>query len=273
LTGLLFLLNFGTGKAFAQGVYSTNIFGYYNYAFMAGSNLFNNGLQQTYSNALSQIFSWPTQQPDGTTVSLWNPATLTFDSTSTFSNGVWSIDLILPPGTGALVFAPAPFTATINGYVLDHDGNTLTSDNTTLPPLYTGPNGIYLLGDKCPVVDIGTNIFLNILGRLPYIGEQVIQFSDTSTYLGNGMWDSIPTLGLGDAAFLNIISEPAPSLTIIYTNHQAIVSWPSSVLGWTLQTNNNLSTGTWGNYGGSVINNTVTNSTPAGNVFFRLSYQ
>jgi hypothetical protein len=43
------------------------------------------------------------------------------------------------------------------------------------------------------------------------------------------------------------------------------------VTGWTLQTNNNLGTGTWGNYGGTVVNNSVTNSTPTGNLFFRLT--
>ena len=63
----------------------------------------------------------------------------------------------------------------------------------------------------------------------------------------------------------------APLLTITYAGNQAIVSWPSSVTGWTLQTNNNLATGSWGNYAGSVVNNSVTNSPPKGNLFFRLS--
>jgi hypothetical protein len=62
----------------------------------------------------------------------------------------------------------------------------------------------------------------------------------------------------------------APVLTITHVGNQAIVSWSPSVTGWTLQTNNNLATGTWGNYAGSVTNNIVTNSPPAGNLFFRL---
>ena len=61
----------------------------------------------------------------------------------------------------------------------------------------------------------------------------------------------------------------APLLTITYLSNQAIVSWPSSVTGWTLQTNANLATGSWGNYPG-VVNNRATNSPPAGTVFFRL---
>ena len=62
----------------------------------------------------------------------------------------------------------------------------------------------------------------------------------------------------------------APFLTITHSGNQAIVSWSSTVTGWTLQTNGNLGTTNWVNYGGSVINNTVTNSPTAGNLFFRL---
>jgi uncharacterized protein YcnI len=55
-------------------------------------------------------------------------------------------------------------------------------------------------------------------------------------------------------------------------NHQAIVSWPASVTGWTLQTNKNVAAGTWGNYTGVVVNNSVTNPATSGNLFFRLAH-
>jgi uncharacterized protein YcnI len=45
---------------------------------------------------------------------------------------------------------------------------------------------------------------------------------------------------------------------------------PASVTGWTLQTNGELKTGTWANYGGTIVNNSITNSPSKGNVFFRL---
>jgi hypothetical protein len=61
-----------------------------------------------------------------------------------------------------------------------------------------------------------------------------------------------------------------PVLSISYAANQAVISWPSSITGWTLQTNNNLATGTWGNYLGTVINNRATNAPSAGNLFFRL---
>jgi hypothetical protein len=72
-------------------------------------------------------------------------------------------------------------------------------------------------------------------------------------------------------SLIQVVQTPgAPLLSITYVGNQAIVSWSPSATGWTLQTNSNLSTGAWGNYLGAVINNSVTNAPPAGNVFFRL---
>ena len=58
--------------------------------------------------------------------------------------------------------------------------------------------------------------------------------------------------------------------SVIHVGSQAVVSWSSSVTGFTLQTNGNPAAGTWGNYAGQIVNNTITNSLPAGNLFFRL---
>jgi len=72
-------------------------------------------------------------------------------------------------------------------------------------------------------------------------------------------------------SLIQVVQTPgAPLLIITHVGNQAIVSWDSSATGWTLQTNNNLSTGTWGNYVGPVVNNSVTNVPPTGTVFFRL---
>jgi len=72
-------------------------------------------------------------------------------------------------------------------------------------------------------------------------------------------------------SLISVVQTPgAPLLIITHVGNQAIVSWDSSATGWTLQTNSNLSTGNWGNYLGVVVNNSVTNAPPTGNVFFRL---
>lgn len=242
--------------------------GYANRNFDAGSNFFSNPLL-AQDNTLSGLISSP---PEGTTISLWDAATSAFDTNSTFTNGSWTTDLTLLPGTGALVFAPSAFLITLSGQLLDHDGNISTNDQLYLPPVFSGAAGLYLLGDKTSINDTGTNIFLNIVGRMPFAGEQVVQISATSTYLGNGMWDSIPTLGVGYAAFLKIQPLPPNPLTISYTGNSAIISWPSSLSGWTLQTNNDFASGTWSNYTGPIVNNTATYSLKAGSLFFRLSF-
>jgi hypothetical protein len=62
----------------------------------------------------------------------------------------------------------------------------------------------------------------------------------------------------------------APLLAITVVGNRAVVSWDATVTGWTLQTNANLATPTWGNFLGTVVNNSVTNAPPKGNLFFRL---
>lgn len=216
--GILLILSLAAGDVPAQ-VYNQGIIGYVPTIFRPGNNLFNNPLENG-SDTLNSLFSY--KIPNGTTVSLWNSTTSSFDTTSTYSSGSWSIDLTLQPGTGALLNTPLAFTNTVIGTALDHDGSILQSEQLTTPPVFSGPNGIYLFGDKCPTVDTGTDIFLNVLGRLPNIGEQITLLDKisktytTSTYLGSGNWDNVPTLGLSDAAFFNIESVPEPSVLSLF---------------------------------------------------------
>ena len=197
----------------AQAVYNQGIVGYYNHTFNTGNNLF--AISLMTSSNLSGIFYGASAPPDGATVSLWNSASSTFDQTSTYTNGSWSVDLLITPGIGAMLFAPSSFTTTITGIVLSRNGSMLTNVlGLVPPPPFSGPNGIYLLSDIAPVTDTGTDIFLNILGRLPNVGEQVTQLNGTSTYLGNGNWDSVPTLNVGYSAFLNIQSVPEPTVLV-----------------------------------------------------------
>ncbi len=197
-------------------IYSQNIIGYVNTVFWTGDTLFNNPLEAS-PDTLDNLFD-PLNIPNGTTVSLWNPATATFDTTAEYTGGTWSADLTLAPGTGARLTTPLTFTNTIVGMALNHDGSLFTNLVFTPPPVFSGADGIYLLGDKCPVADTGTDLFLNVIGRLPNVGEQVTlldgaaQTYATSTYLGNGNWDSLPTLAVGEAAFFKIDSAPEPGV-------------------------------------------------------------
>ena len=86
----------------------------------------------------------------------------------------------------------------------------------------------------------------------------------------NGFGNSSYSLTGGFLAIYAVQTPGAPLLTITYNNNQAVVSWPLSVTGWTLQTNRNLASTNWGNYLGAIVNNRITNAPPKGNLFFRL---
>ena len=202
----------------AQGqsnVYSGNVVGYVNRTFGIGSSLFVNPLQASPGNTLSSLFSF-SAVPNGTSISLWNSTTRTFDTTSTFEFGAWSVNFTLNPGTGARLTSPSIFTNTFVGEVQSHNGGPF-NEPLTPPPLFVGPNGLYLLGDKAPFANSGANIFLNIIGRMPNVGEQVITLTSTSTYLGGGNWDNIPSMAVSDAAFLNIgpVVVPEPATAVV----------------------------------------------------------
>jgi len=88
---------------------------------------------------------------------------------------------------------------------------------------------------------------------------------------GGAMTGGNFSLSGGFWSFISVVQTPgAPLLTITHIGNQAIVSWPLSATGFTLQTNNSLATGSWSNYTGAVVNNSVTNSPPTGTLFFRL---
>jgi hypothetical protein len=271
------MLAAGVNSAISASAYSPPIISYVNATFSSGSNLFSNPLETSSSNFLDEILTNQGTQhiPDGASISFWNPTNLSFYSVSVYTNGSWSSNVSLPPGLGALVITPLPFTNTITGYVAGHDGILVTNEDELTfppPPVYSGSNGIFLLGDKAPFTDVGTNIFVNILGRPPFPGEQVITLTETNTYFGNGVWDNIPVLNVGQSAFLNITTILPPALSIAYLNNKVIVSWPLSYANWILQTNGDLTSGSWGNYPGLIVNNSVTNLPVGGKLFYRLIY-
>jgi hypothetical protein len=78
-------------------------------------------------------------------------------------------------------------------------------------------------------------------------------------------------------SLISVVQTPgAPMLKITFNQQLSTVtiSWPSSGESFTLQTNGNLATSSWVDYGGTVNSgggtNSITVSPPAGNLFFRL---
>lgn len=102
----------------------------------------------------------------------------------------------------------------------------------------------------------GTYTVSGTIGQPDAIG----QMSSGKYSLTGGFW-----------AIYAVQTPGAPLLSIAYVGNKAVVSWDTSITGWTLQTNVNLATPTtWGNYQGTIINNSVSNSPPPTKLFFRL---
>lgn len=65
----------------------------------------------------------------------------------------------------------------------------------------------------------------------------------------------------------------APQLKINVSGNNLILSWPSFATGYVLQTNGDLGTTNWANFGNGAYNGSVTSSLPAVNLFYRLQQQ
>jgi hypothetical protein len=202
------------------GTAHANIVGYVNLTFQPGANWFANPLLNTDigGDDLDSLSSIMPTAPDGTTISLWNPAANQFATTSTFNNGAWSDNLVLDPGTGALLNAPSQFINTFTGTVENFDGTIANTDNSFgTAPLFSGPDGFYFLACKTSVALSGNEVLQDIIGRGPQNGEQVTtlnaltQTYTTTTFL-NGAWNNgDPTLAVGSAAMINLGPAPEPS--------------------------------------------------------------
>ena len=259
--------------------------GYFNSTFTSGYNLFCNPLN-TASNYLSSLFYDP---PDGTTISLWNSATRSFDLSSVYMAGAgWSLDLRLDPGRGALLYTPFAYTNTFVGVLLEPDGSLFTVDDIDAPlkrpPVFGGPTGVYLLACKTAVVlgPGGLPVFDFILGRGPREGEQFTWFDPSSqtyqtTTFKSGVWNNRdPFLRYGSSAFSHIYASP--SLRIVTSGRAVILSWPASAPDFVLETSSILvSNAVWTPLTYDVVTNgdsfVLTNEPSAGQSFYRLRHQ
>jgi len=209
-SGALFVFALTQTFALAQAPAPANCVGYVNSTFQPGANLFGNPLDAgTGMNNLNTLF---VTAPEGTTVSLWNAGAQQFLPPSRFIGGAWTVNLTLAPGTGALLTTPSSF---INPFA-----GELPCEFT--PPVFGGPDGIYLFSSMVPMVLPSTpfDAFTLVIGRAPNAGESVTRLDaaaqtySTTTFDGFGWNNGVPGLGLGEAAFYNlgpvpVIPEPS----------------------------------------------------------------
>ena len=84
-----------------------------------------------------------------------------------------------------------------------------------------------------------------------------------------------PNASGGNGADIGAFELQPPTLKATRTGTKFVVTWPSPSMGFVLQQNGNLTnTNGWSNFGGTVNSNStiksMTNTTPTGNLFYRL---
>ena len=196
--------------------------GYVNHTFYVGDNLFTNPLDNTNGNFVSSLIPSP---PEGTVLSLWDPASASYTATYTFTSGVWTWDCQLPVGVGAKLNTATEFTGTFVGAVLDLDGTPFDGENVTPPAPFSGPDGIYLQGSACPMSlprgDLSLSTFMALFGREAHEGEQFTwldastQTWQTTTLAGGAWTNGEPSLAIADAGLFNIGPVPEPPSALL----------------------------------------------------------
>ncbi len=204
--GLVYLLHSSSAVSAQAQIYSSNIVGYINQPFFAGTNFIANQLSHG-DDSLATILA---SVPDGSTFTKWNSATGLFLPISTFDSGSgWSINYGLTYGEGGLFDSPTPFTNTFVGSVWPGFSDPY------VPPLVTGA-GELLLSSFVPI----PADFFDVVGRNPLNGESVTIFnaqtqtSQTTTFLGGAWNNGDPLLAIGQSAFFNLSNleaVPEPS--------------------------------------------------------------
>jgi len=162
-------------------------------------------------------------------------------------------------GTGSAAQFNVPY-----GIAVDGSGNLYVADaaNSTIRKITSG-GVVTTIGGQAGIFDdvngIGSTARFNFPTDVAVDAAGNIYIADSSN---NTIRQGTTSAGGG-------VSGP-PALTFSRTGSQVVITWGASVSGWTLQTNANLATSTWNDYLGSIVNNSVTNSTATGKLFYRL---
>jgi hypothetical protein len=97
----------------------------------------------------------------------------------------------------------------------------------------------------------------------------------TPNYASLNLGDTVTLTGFidlfVDPGTAQVTVVPVPPLSITKLGDKVIVSWPTTGMSYSLQTNSDLRTSNWIKYNDTIIDNSVTNSLLNGNLFYRLS--
>jgi hypothetical protein len=248
----LTLAMFLTCACYAQNLLTNGDFSSGNIGFSSGYSYVPSGVSQT-----------PGTYGIQTNSQSFNPAyALFYDHTS--GNGNM---LLLDGSPGTTTIAWSETVSVMTNAQYTYSSWTTSSDPYNMPTLQFSINGI----------QVGSEITLSINSG-QWQQFLVVWNSDATNSATLSMVDENPTgytygndFALDDFSFSLV-----PSLSVALSSINSVaISWPSPSTGYVLQQNADLTTTNWTNCSFLVNDNgttkSVTNSTPAGNLFFRLS--
>jgi hypothetical protein len=222
----------------------------------------------------------------GTNALFFGPSGITLDSTGNLyvaDTGNATIRKLTPVGTNWVVSTLAGMPPPVNPGSTDGTNSAALFNNPS-DVSADGPGNLYVADTSNDTIrkmtPLGTNWVTSTLAGLAGItgstngtGTNALfnfPYGVTVDHAGNlYVADTLnSTIRLGRIV-------PPPNLTVGFAApNSVVVSWPDSGSP-TLQTNGNLTTTNWGNYGGMITTtngtNSVTIAPPTGNLFFRLA--
>jgi hypothetical protein len=191
LTAALCAAGIATSKA---QVYSVNAVGYVNTALKAGYNLISNPLDNKAANGNTIANLFAAADPD-TVFFVFDGTKYSSADVPPFGGAIEgaAANTVIAPGNGLFVQAPAAKTITFVGEV---PSGSLSNSI---------PKGFSIKASQVPQAGkLQTD-----LGYTPEENDQVFQWNGTkytSSTFQFGAWDSEPTIGVGEAFFLNSAS-------------------------------------------------------------------
>ncbi len=155
-----------------------------------------------------------------------------------------------------------PPTQLVNEIVTCGSGNAWWPDGTSADSIATQQSNIVACATQ-----IGPQSFF-------FTGTYAIDgISGTNAVTFNPVVTNTPPSPSGSPMLSLMLTDPPETPTVL---DNVVISWPSSALGYVLQTNTDLTTTNWGDYTGTVDSNgginSVTFKKSEGSLFFRLKH-
>jgi hypothetical protein len=199
--------------------------------------------------------------PSNTLDWTYSPIPYSYSGLNTGSADPVYLGIIYGPNGQNTYVTNGPATQLVNEIITCGSGNAWWPDGTSSDSVATQQSNIVLCASQ-----IGTQPFF-------FTGTYTIDgISGTNSITFNPVVTNGPPSPSGSPMLSILLTDPPEDVNL----DTVVVSWPSTAMGFVLQTNSDLTTTNWGDYTGPVNSNGGINSVSlnksTGSLFFRLKH-